>query len=293
MDILAGPSHACALTSGGAAYCWGYSRGGELGDGDTNDHKVGAPAAVLGGLAFTQISVGEHSCGLTSAGAAYCWGTSDGGELGDGDTNFHKVGTPTAVQGGLSFSQISAGSGHTCALTDSGAAYCWGTSNGGELGDGDTSFRKVGAPTAVQGGLAFSEISAGYNLTCALTTAGAAYCWGISDGGELGDGDTNFHKVGSPTAVVGGLTFYEIATGSSTGMGSSDVTCGKATDGKAYCWGQTNGGELGDGDTEYHKVGSPTLVQGGIDFSDANANTEVSPGVLWLITRGSLPDEEP
>ena len=97
---------------------------------------------------------------------------------------------------------------------------------------------------------------------------------------------------------MGGFTFYEITTGSATGGdGGSDVTCGKATDGNAYCWGATNGGELGDGDTEYHKVASPTLVQGGIDFSDADtatsANAEVSPGVLWFITRGSLPDEEP
>ena len=295
-QISAGPGHACALTNSGAAYCWGSANGGELGDGDTGSHEVGTPTAVQGGLSFSQISAGSgHTCALTDSGAAYCWGTSDAGELGDGDTGFHKVGTPTAVQGGRSFSQISAGSAHTCALTNSGAAYCWGSSNGGELGDGDTSYHKVATPAAVQGGLVFSEISAGHSLSCALTNGGSAYCWGTSDGGELGDGDTGFHEVGVPTAVLGGLTFYEIATGGYDvlGMTHSDVTCGKTTDGNAYCWGQTNGGELGDGDTEYHKVASPTLVLGSIDFSDADASAEVSPGVLWFITRGSATEEDP
>ena len=95
-----------------------------------------------------------------------------------------------------------------------------------------------------------------------------------------------------PAGQAAALGIQSLGGAVGGGMGGSDVTCGKTTDGKAYCWGQTNGGELGDGDTEYHKVASPTLVLGGIDFSDADASAEVSPGVLWFITRGSATEEE-
>jgi alpha-tubulin suppressor-like RCC1 family protein len=65
-----------------------------------------APVAVGGGLTFALLGAGEaHSCGLTGAGMAYCWGRNEAGELGS-DAN---VGTladnpsPVAVSGGLTF----------------------------------------------------------------------------------------------------------------------------------------------------------------------------------------------
>ena len=68
----------------------------------------------------------------------------------------------------LSLQTISAGSGHSCALTVGGQAYCWGQNNGGELGDGSTTDRLV--PTKVKGGHTFRQISAGLAHTCGLTT---------------------------------------------------------------------------------------------------------------------------
>jgi alpha-tubulin suppressor-like RCC1 family protein len=45
-------------------------------------------------------------------------------------------GTPVAVSGGLAFSAVSAGNDHTCGVTRSGTAYCWGLNSNGQLGDG-------------------------------------------------------------------------------------------------------------------------------------------------------------
>jgi len=84
------------------------------------------------------------------SGAAYCWGYNAYGQLGDGTTTDRLV--PTPVAGGLTFAAVSAGPivpfyGHTCGVTTSGTAYCWGDNFRGELGDGTTTQRLV--PTAV------------------------------------------------------------------------------------------------------------------------------------------------
>ncbi|PYP20711.1 MAG: hypothetical protein DMD53_09885, partial [Gemmatimonadetes bacterium] len=83
--VSAGGSHACGVTPGGAAYCWGANVNGQLGDGTTTDRL--SPVAVAGGLSFAAVSAGDlHTCALTAGGAAYCWGYNGDGELGDGTT---------------------------------------------------------------------------------------------------------------------------------------------------------------------------------------------------------------
>jgi len=73
---------------------------------------------------------------VTTAGAAYCWGDNDNGQLGDGTTT-PRAG-PVAVLGGLTFVAVGAGDAHTCGITTAGAAYCWGFNGNGQLGDGTT-----------------------------------------------------------------------------------------------------------------------------------------------------------
>jgi alpha-tubulin suppressor-like RCC1 family protein len=202
--LSAGGDHACgieeqvrrepsgsAIVTGGPAYCWGGNWLGQLGDGTTTNPTQ--PVAVAGGLVFQAISAGtSHTCGLTTEGAAFCWGADGYGATSARLTN------PAAVAGGLAFRAISAGEDHACALTTAGAAYCWGSNANGELGDG-TTISHFG-PVAVSGGLVFQAISASPrdpdkspsgSHTCALTAGGAVFCWGYNDNGELGDGTTN------------------------------------------------------------------------------------------------------
>src|SRR5664280_2694785 len=81
VQIAAGSSHTCALAPSGQAYCWGLNDNGQLGDNTTTDRQT--PVAVQqGGVTFTSITAGyRHTCGLTGAGAAYCWGYNGHGEL--------------------------------------------------------------------------------------------------------------------------------------------------------------------------------------------------------------------
>src|SRR5664280_628120 len=85
--------------------------------------------------------------------------------------------------------QVVTGYDHTCALAPSGQAYCWGSNWAGKLGDNTTTERHT--PVAVQqGGVTFTSITAGGDGSCGLTSAGAAWCWGRNDIGQLGDNTT-------------------------------------------------------------------------------------------------------
>ena len=113
------------------------------------------------------------------------------------------------------FTQISAGQLHTCALTSAGAAYCWGWNDDGRIGDGNVGVDRRNAPVAVSmpAGVTFASISAGYSHTCALTSAGVAYCWGENDAGEIGDGNYMDRITPVTVSMPSGVTFTSITAG--------------------------------------------------------------------------------
>jgi alpha-tubulin suppressor-like RCC1 family protein len=255
--VSAGSAHTCGLTAAGAAYCWGYNSFGELGDGTTTNYRL-TPVLVAGGVSFAAVSAGfNHTCGLTAAGASYCWGANYFGQLGDGGTTQPRW-TPVLVAGGVSFAVVSAGTGHTCGLTAAGAAYCWGSNTFGSLGDGTTTGRST--PGLVTGGVSFTAVSAGTGQTCGLTAAGAAYCWGRNFYGQLGDGTKTDRS--TPGLVAGGVSFAAVSAGSSH-------TCGLTSAGATYCWGYNDLGQLGDGTWTTRLT--PVLVAGGVSFGAVSA----------------------
>lgn len=132
-SLVLGGDHTCGLTGTGQAYCWGKNTEGQLGLGDNSDFLVYEPRVVTGGLTFVDLAAGyNHTCGITVAGQAYCWGWNMNGQLGD-NTNTNRN-EPTLVVGGHSYSEVVAGELHTCARTSLGEVYCWGFNSVGQLG---------------------------------------------------------------------------------------------------------------------------------------------------------------
>ncbi len=235
VSLSVGNNASCALTTGGIVKCWGENTGGLLGVG-SGESVVKTPSDVVGlGTGVSAISVGhQFACALTTAGGVKCWGNNRSGQLGANLTDWYVV-TPVDVVGLTSgATAVAAGWIHTCALTASGGAKCWGH-NSGRVGDGTW----IDRPTPVDVvGLAsgVSAISAGNHHTCALTAAGGAKCWG-SYGPALGNGSTQTSL--TPVDVAGlGAGVKAISAG-------DDLTCAITTSGGAKCWGQNAPEELG------------------------------------------------
>jgi alpha-tubulin suppressor-like RCC1 family protein len=222
--------HACGITTDGSAWCWGQGDNGQLG----NDSNVGstAPVQVSGALAFQSISAGLlHTCGISGDGRAWCWGSNELAEF--GDKNILVVHKPLAMTGDVRFKTIGAGYTHTCALATDGAAYCWGQNELGQLGDGTHNDHRI--PVRVLGEHRYvslvTAITGSYN--CGLTAQGAAWCWGLNNYGQLGNGSKS-DSSSAPVVVSGGLKFVSISAGRFHG-------CGVTGEDVVWCWGGFGG----------------------------------------------------
>ncbi len=268
--VSAGEYHACGITTDNVAYCWGEGSNGELGTGDRKSSMV--PVAVATTLRFVQIAAGSgQTCGLRVPDRrAYCWGANNFGQLGIGSTAASELcgipsfsypcsTLPAAVAGGHTFREVTAGRLHTCGVTTTHKAYCWGSNRYGEVGDSSTAPLRR-RPSLVVGGHAFVQIEAGGGQTCAVTETDRAFCWGYGGNGEIGDGTANVRFW--PVRVAGGLRVERLSAGVAH-------TCAESTSNAAYCWGANVNGALGDGTTLLRAV--PVAVAGRFTFAQVSA----------------------
>ena len=240
-------------------------------------NEGGRSATVRASLVQTgvlgQISSGTaHACALTGRSEVVCWGEGDNGRLGNGDSSFadreHAVTVVEAI-GGTSplggIVQISAGGGHTCALTSLGGVVCWGEGGNGRLGNGDASGADKAYPVAVVAAADSTaplgdivQISAGGAHTCALTSRGGVVCWGEGSGGELGDGDTL--PKNTPVAVVGSEDGTEPLVNIVQISAGEAHTCALTGRGEVVCWGDGGSARLGNGDPSNENKSHPVAV---------------------------------
>lgn len=240
------------------------------------------PVEVFGGKTWTEVAAGfQHTCGIDTAGTAWCWGSNQYGQLGVPTVaSCAEVETcarqPLAVGGGHTFTKIAAGITHTCALTAAGAAWCWG---GGYSG-GNAGFLGAGAlqqsvnPVRVTADSAFVAIDVGAANSCALTASGQAWCWGQNGYGEVGDSSRVARLVPVPVRTT--ARYQQIALG-------LEHSCAVQLNGVASCWGHNRWGQLGTGEVPGNSFGLvavvPARVVGSVTYRELAAGEGHSCGI--------------
>jgi len=183
-SVAAGTAFGCGIYNS-SLYCWGANGRGQLGNGGTTP----TPYATYVGVApsGSKLDAGaEHACVISPTTLLlYCWGNNLSGQLGDASTVAMRA-APTPVNGSATWSEVSAGARHTCAIREDKSLWCWGDNLRGALGNG--SRVSTNAPGARLGMAAWKAVSAGADFTCGIQMDGSLWCWGATTTGQLGLG---------------------------------------------------------------------------------------------------------
>ena len=153
--------------------------------------------------------------------------------------------------GQLLATKVAAGRWHTCALVQGGRVACWGGNGAGQLGGG-SSIPSSGSPTLVQGITGATDVGAGKEHSCALTSDGNVSCWGFGGDGEMGNGKLQSSPLPVQVASVAGA--------STLGVGVH-AACAGVKGGAVWCWGGANtSGSFGKGTRA--QIATPAAVAG-------------------------------
>ena len=221
------------------------------------------------------VSAGEaHTCAIKPDRSLWCWGANDNGQL--GTPAAIECNTPTVIASAMQFRQLSAGHfAHTCAVTTSGALYCWGANDWGQLGLADEQDRDQ--PVQVDNTRTWLAVAAGTIHTCAIDVDHRLLCWGHNSRGELGNNDASGNERNFPGVVDGDHTDWQQAS-----VGTSH-SCA-IRNGQLWCWGDNMFGQVGVGSGDFWIV--PRPVNGDSDWSKVSAGEHHTCGIkgageLW------------
>ncbi len=265
-DIATTGDTSCAIANS-KIYCWGNNSKGTMGDGTISQSStpklvsttnlgssyVATKLATSGSRSYNMCAIADNK--------AWCWGNNEAGQVGNNTSGSTNVLAPTKVydSGALSgktvtsisqdgyFNGSSGAYPHVCVVA-SGAAYCWGENNAGQLGRavGNTTDSSVPVAVSTAGvlsGKTITDIVVGLQHSCALTSEQKAYCWGYNGSGQLGNGNNTTQRVPVAISMTGDLSGQNIV---SIGGGANRGCV--MTDGyQSFCWGLNDLGQLGDG----------------------------------------------
>ncbi|KAF8018639.1 hypothetical protein BT93_H3509 [Corymbia citriodora subsp. variegata] len=142
--VACGWRHSISVSASGALYTFGWSKYGQLGHGNFEDHLVPHKLEALHGSFVSQISGGwRHTMALTSDGKLYGWGWNKFGQVGVGDNVDHCAPVQVKFPNEQKVAQVSCGWRHTIAVTEPGNVFSWGRGTNGQLGHGESVDRNM------------------------------------------------------------------------------------------------------------------------------------------------------
>lgn len=258
-DVVSSGDHTCTVTYyylgnvWGRKWCWGLNSYGQLGNNLTENNPFPVRGEATGYLGHdgTSATGYEHTCTghihFGSGWTDYCVGRNQFGQL---LAPYH--------WGGM---MMVARLNQTCGIYDDGLE-CWGWNAYGQLGNGTYTNTNEYSITQVVGLTSgVQQVALGDFHACALVN-GAVKCWGRNNHGQLGiglSGDTSnvpLPVIGLPDGIA------QIAAG-------TEHSCAITAQGEAWCWGNNDHGQLGDGATTDHAAPAPVMGLGGRALSMA------------------------
>ncbi|XP_051217408.1 ultraviolet-B receptor UVR8 [Lolium perenne] len=136
--VACGWRHTITVSSSGSLYTYGWSKYGQLGHGDFEDHLVPHKVDALKDSSTSQISGGwRHTMALTSDGKLYGWGWNKFGQVGAGDIEDHCSPVEINFPDEQKVAQVACGWRHTLAFTEKKNVFAWGRGTSGQLGHGE------------------------------------------------------------------------------------------------------------------------------------------------------------
>ena len=258
-------------TTDGEFFSWGSNSQGQLGLGHVGgSHNTPQPLpAPPSGGSWNTFHVGGSFCiGRASNGNVYVWGTNSHGMLGVGiaESTMDRSAAPLLLSppaGSGTWSDFSARSNNTFALTSSGTIYAWGHNIFGCLGVGTQGVAmSLATPTPIllppsggQWNWNYFRVGTSAHHRAIRSSAGEWYIWGQNTSGQLGLGHFLGHNAtftGAPTTSIGtpqplpnpptGGTWSAIHT-------KPGITFGRTSAGEFFSWGNNVNGQLGIGVT--------------------------------------------
>ena len=252
-------THTLALCADGTVAAWGDSYYGQLGVAGLRSSNVPVrvnPSGALAGKRVIAVDAGRiHSLALCDDGTLAAWGENSAGQLGNNTTVTSALSVQVDAGGVLAGQRvvaISAGGGHSLALTADGWVAAWGSNSSGQLGIGTTTNAKAPMWVDRSGALAGKRvvaISAGDSHSLALCSDGKLVTWGANGSGQLGNNSTTTSSVPvlTRTGAFAGKTPVAIACGENHNL----VLC---SDGSLVTWGANGSGQLGNNGTTNSQV---------------------------------------
>ncbi len=225
--------------------CWGNIFNG------SNYNYIGPPGVSTGikgtyGIAALDSAV----CAISfPEKVVYCKGENSRGQLGDGTRTFSSTPKKVSISGQVK--QISGSYSTVCALTIEGKVFCWGQNSYGQGGADPKLYYSIDTPKQVADLDEALSISVGPYHTCAVVKDNTARCWGRNSGngysgGQLGDGTTQ--NSFRPVIVKDIQNVGSVSAGLTHTCAIAYKYLGNVyTDNQAFCWGDNNFGQLGDG----------------------------------------------